>query len=658
MKKIILIIAFILGITIIDSCKKDEATKIEPISLSTEKSQYAPYEIVIIKPGENIFSAIAQSGKIKGVDVELTIYENTAAFVLPDFENGTYNLTFSLGDKYYEVPVNVTALQNISTADTYFSEMQTNMNDNISDLNDHIAALQTREGNTADVQALQNDLVFFQNQLNSYTSRYNSLSSEEKKVFAKTIAANKTTLDEYNSLTANFNQSASTLTVRDYETEVEISMGKFVASVIYTAGHIPFILAGGKVAAASAGNPGVILALGVVVTSFMVNVVSTATMAQNLTIKSLKPYEFINESGQKVFQKGVETVESAQAKYRSLVNSDGGNSTISTIVETYNSLKDKYNNFRNSLPSILRPSYVIASLKNTFTSTTRSVHNKYINITNVNNPNVTLQKIVQSDGSLTLKATTDATTDQTFTYDVEYTNSNFASNLKKTVNAKVLAIVLNYKLEIGTNNSDYSLIKTIRTLSEGDTFTTPNNISRMVRLTLDDIPVRVGQFGLQWTSLTFGEKPISSTDLVISNYAISVYDRTNLRSVTIPLNVTLINTAYSRIVDKTLTVKYFQNNFLAGTQTISFKKDGTYTKFYSDGTSAGSGNYVFTSVTSPNYTPCSSYIITGDVIGAIHLPGEAQNRFIPNFFIINGDNTIIANSSFGCNDGFERWEIQ
>lgn len=440
----------------LNSCSKDdtENENSAPVSLTTDKNEYAPHEIVTITTGENIFSAATQSGKINGVDVEIETDGNKAAFVLPEFENGTYNLTFSLGNKSYDASVKVKGLTNISSADTYFNEMQTNMNDYISDLSNHITVLQALEGNTAEVQALQNDLVFYQNQLNSYTSQYNSLSSEEKTKFAETIAANRATLDEYNALTADFNQSASTLrstqTVQDYEAQVEISKGKFVASVIYTVGHIPFILAGGKVATASAGNPGVLLALGVVVTSFMVNVVNTSTMAQTLTIKSLKPYEFIMESGQKIFQTGVETVENAQAKYRSVINSDGGNPTISTIVDTYNSLKDKYNNLRNSLPSIFRPSYVIASIKNTFTSTTRSIYNQYINIINVSNPNVTLQKIAQSDGSLKLKATTNASTDQTFTYDVEYTNGNFASNLKKSVSAKVTVNSCNLDEIVGT----------------------------------------------------------------------------------------------------------------------------------------------------------------------------------------------------------------
>ncbi|MBX2898755.1 MAG: hypothetical protein KF775_03850 [Cyclobacteriaceae bacterium] len=117
------LIVLVLGMTTINSCTKDEVTKTEAISLSTEKSQYAPHEIVTITTEENTFSAVTQSAKINGVDVELAIDDNKAAFVLPNFENGTYNLTFSISNKTYDVPVKVIALTSISSPDTYFSEM-------------------------------------------------------------------------------------------------------------------------------------------------------------------------------------------------------------------------------------------------------------------------------------------------------------------------------------------------------------------------------------------------------------------------------------------------------------------------------------------------------------------------------------------------------
>lgn len=102
---------------------------------------------------------------------------------------------------------------------------------------------------------------------------------------------------------------------------------------------------------------------------------------------------------------------------------------------------EKYNSFRNNLPEIFKPSFVMTSLKNTFNNTTRSIYNQYVSITNNSNPNVTLQQLNQADGSIKIKATTTASTDQSFTYDVNYTNSNFTSGLKKTVSAKVTAVV-------------------------------------------------------------------------------------------------------------------------------------------------------------------------------------------------------------------------
>ena len=261
----------------------------------------------------------------------------------------------------------------------------------------------------------------------------------------------------------------------------------------------------------------------------------------------------------------------------------------------------------------------------------------------------------QPDGSIKIKATTTATTDQTFTYNVNYTNSNFTNGLTKTVNAKVAVNNFNYKLEIGDNHPTYTNINTVKTLNKGDYFSTPNNVIRMVRLTLDGIPVKMASGGGTWTQFSFGQTPISSSDITISNYGVTLYDYTNLRSVTIPLNLTLTNSAYSRIVGNTFTVKHFRNNSLVNTQTISFKNDGTYTKLYSDGTSAGSGNYSFSKLISPSYVVCTSYIINDDVAGAIYLPAESQNVSIPNYFIINSNNTIKANSSYGCDDSWERW---
>jgi hypothetical protein len=48
-----------------------------------------------------------------------------------------------------------------------------------------------------------------------------------------------------------------------------------------------------------------------------------------------------------------------------------------------------------------------------------------------------LSQINQPDGSIKLKASTTVAGTQNFTYDINYVNANFTTNLKKTVNASV-----------------------------------------------------------------------------------------------------------------------------------------------------------------------------------------------------------------------------
>jgi len=441
MKKKVLFLTISLFIfLIINSCKRDEEAKqndIESINLTTNKNEYAPYEIITITSEQSIFPDSTIKAKINNVEVELLADGNNAAFLLPEFANGTYELTFSLADKNYSVPIKIAVLTNVLTPNEYFTEINVNINAKISELNGYISQLQLNGGDATQIQALKNDVVLFQNNMNNFSSQYNTLSAGDKLIFAKTIAANKPLIDEYNALISSFNESTSVLkgiqSVDNFESQVEVAMGKFVASKILTISLIPKIIL--CVSVGSFINPVAGMGLAIV---FIASAITTANDAEDLVNKSLKPFEFITESGESIFQTGMEKPEKVSVKYRSLIDSDSGNSTVNTIVVNFKELREKINNnLINKLPTVLKPSYRMSSLKNSFTSTAKSVYNQYINFTNVNNPNVTLQKIPQTDGSLKLKATTNATTDQAFTYDVEYTNTNFASNLKKTVTTKV-----------------------------------------------------------------------------------------------------------------------------------------------------------------------------------------------------------------------------
>jgi hypothetical protein len=447
----------------LNSCSKgEEVTKTETISLNTDKNEYAPYEIVTITTSENLFAVESFTAKINNVEIIVGANDNSASFVLPKFNNGIYNLSFTLNDKNYTVPITVASLSNILSADQYFTEIKTNMNEDIIDLNSQITKLEQNSTNPSEYANLQNDVVKYTNLLNDYTTAYNNLSDLDKQEFAKSMAANKVLVDKFDSLTAALQSSTSSLrlanqSVKDYEAEVEAASQAFYDSVGEMTQQIPKIAACAIVAYTPIHpiiNAGAILATGILVGNFMVNATKTINAAITLTEKALKPFEFNAETSQTIYETGVEKISNIQAKYRSLINSDGSNggngNTIITIAQKYNYFKDTYNAFISELPSIFRPSYIMTSLKNTYKSTSRAIHNKYVNITNVSNPKVALQQLDQADGSIKIKATTSATTDQTFTYDVNYTNGNFTNGLKKTVNAKVIVQSCDLNTILGT----------------------------------------------------------------------------------------------------------------------------------------------------------------------------------------------------------------
>lgn len=448
-----ILVSTILLFSLTSCSKESETVKAEPVSLNPEKSQYAPYEIVTITSSENLFTIKSFTAKINDIAVTIGSNENTASFVLPNLSNGNYDLSFTLNEKNYIVLITVASLSTVLSANEYFDEIKTSINQNITDLNLQITLLEQNSTSPNEYATLKNDLIKYTNLLNDYTNSYNNLSVIEKQEFAKTMAANKALIDEYNQLIKDLNSSTTSLktaqSVQDYEARVQISMAAYIKNIIKTAALVGAMSYTGSFIATP--NPwvsaGAVIATGFLFVEYCILLDKTCTASVTLTNKAIKPFELIAQTSQNVFISDIATDSNNQAKYRSLIESDSNDSnngsTINTITEKYNSIKKLINDAFNGLPSILRPSWRMPSLKNTYNSTTRSIFNKYISITNVNNPKVTLQQLNQADGSIKIKATTTETTDQIFTYDVNYMNSNFTNGLKKTVNAKVLAVNCN-----------------------------------------------------------------------------------------------------------------------------------------------------------------------------------------------------------------------
>lgn len=425
----------------------EEAYAAELIVLTTDKPQYAPFEVVTVTYPEDLSGIQPFTAKINNTEVTINFEGKIASFMLPNLPNGTHDLTFTYDKENFKVPVVVASLPNMLTPDEYFNEVKTSLSNNISELNTQITEMEQASGDPNEYAALRNDVAKYTEIANSAEASYNNLSPADKQDFARVMAASKYFLDRHNSVTESLKNNSISLykmqNVRDQETQVEISRAAFVANVIFTVAHIPAMVTLVKMVANP--NPwfsvGSALAGGLVFASYCVNVDETIIASQRLTSKSLKPFEFLIDGTKQVFNSGEAMVSGIQAKYRSLIGSDAENGsnggTIFEIVEKFNYFKNSYNSFTSKIPAKFRPGYVMTSLKNTYTSTTNYVHNKYVSIRNISNPNVTVEQLNQSDGSIKIKATTSATDEQSFTYDVFYTNENFTKGLSTTVNAKV-----------------------------------------------------------------------------------------------------------------------------------------------------------------------------------------------------------------------------
>ena len=252
-----------------------------------------------------------------------------------------------------------------------------------------------------------------------------------------------------------------------------------------------------------------------------------------------------------------------------------------------------------------------------------------------------------------VKITSTATTPFDFTLKVAYVrgldNQEFTRDIACSYNPNQY----NYKLQLGDYHPDYTKVSAVQTLGKGDALTVHNYVQRLVRLTLDGVPVKVGSFGLDWTPLVFGTVPTSATDIKNPEYPVTVYDATNQRSVTIMVNATLLNTAYAAIIGKTITVDYYQNNSKVGTTTFTYHADGTLTRA---GTFPSTGTYSWIVTQSPSYDQCTSGFLKDEFAGAVTMGGG--DIFTPGYLMIRSDGSFRANSSYGCTDRWERYDIR
>lgn len=208
----------------------------------------------------------------------------------------------------------------------------------------------------------------------------------------------------------------------------------------------------------------------------------------------------------------------------------------------------------------------------------------------------------------------------------------------------------NYALEIGNYHPDYSRIEPRQTIEPDQNLTLANYMTYMVRVTLDGVPVRVGEFGFDWMQYGFGETPTSGNDVVVNDHVVRIWDATHNRWAEVPLEtLRLTNRAYDLLVGKSFTIKRYANGEWTGVKTIRFDADGTYTSANMDGSGSQSAHYNWRGDLVTPYLPddCTYGIIQNEYIGAVHIGSLPLPGVVLHWLTVYEDGSVGPN--IGCN---------
>lgn len=445
-----------------DELNKDEEKEQVSIKLETGANAdgFKPLSLVQVKLTDILVDKFETSATLLDKSVKIAVINNTANFLVPEVQAGTYDLNFSVRDKKYVLNLKVLASGSVSDATVYADQIASGIDKSISDLK----AQANNDQLPADIKmSALADAEKYKALFEEYGNEYNQLSATEKLVFAKVIAANMDWIQEIKSSLASINKTTQGLkttravnnivSIQDYEQQQNQLIEQWLRStysltrniakltavilVMPVTGAIPFV-----------GTIGTGVALAYMATAVISSLSQNLAILGELMDVTFAPYQNLTfgSFSTEVYSNAQAKVYTASASFRKLMVGDETNAefgtTISGLLTAYNTFKTEVGDLLNKLPAKFKPNISISGLKSSLQSAVRNIHNKYISVSNISNSKVQLTVDKQSDGTVKLTASTTATTDQTFTYDLSYANSAFSSaNMKKTISATVKAEV-------------------------------------------------------------------------------------------------------------------------------------------------------------------------------------------------------------------------
>lgn len=666
MKKVIIILltVFVFGCSKEDS--SDNQPSINKAIISTEKNNLKDAEIAFINVDNLTLVKDSYNSNLGEISLKLfKVNDSTLTFVVPtNIDSGKYELSTDFSNNSLQFDISTEELSSSST------EIMSNF---IGNYEEDIDNTIEQFGNNNVPQ----ELLTAKAKIQQAASDFENLSEQDKIVAAKFIQNNSEGFKEFeNELDEMLNNDNSTSKKnnRFNKSNLNCNTGCIFAQGVKILGSAALI----KLSAPVGVIAGLVIGIDVGLSyltgkrSYLLSKLKLALgkafniayFAQNnlADVTFEKTDEFVSDltnfkksSSERVkFQNETPISIKIKPYYRTLniEDKEHPNGNISTFVSLYSKFKTIWDNKLASkfgqLPTFNdNEEQKFADELSQFT----------IQISD-NSENVSVSDITGTVEDFKVTFTNNTDTEQNFSFDIIFNDDGIIA--KKSIEAILSIKIYNYKLQIGNYNPDYTQISPLKTLENGDAITIPNYMTQMVRLTLDDVPVPVGQFGLGWTGITFGEIPSSNNDINNPDYSVTVRDSENNRNVSFKLNVTLTNQSYRRFIGGTINADGGSNGTPNGTpRTITINNDKSYSVKYNDGSDAVSGTLSFIDVISESHNSCSTYTDTRKKVGCIRLSSGSSGLFLwfPEYIYLFEDGSLGANSFYGCNDRPQTWHL-
>jgi len=300
-----------------------------------------------------------------------------------------------------------------------------------------------------------NDLQTISGIINNIYAQYNSLTPAEKQEFARTLAANQWWLDEVNTATNTLIQDVVTYknqaVVLNYEDRVMLSIFRFETALTVVLLHIPQValwVGGGAtfgtfIIPGLGSGLGAALGAGVGISLMLSDVQLLMASIDRMVNTAMLPTEtwFCNKTNDFVgFTNMAAKTVTVNMTYRTVYNADANTSTpiAQRFIKGMADLRSGLNTIAQYLPASLRQSKIIQSVTN-YRTLPLAVNSQQLTVSDISNSNVNLVNTDKTDGILALTFKNNASTDQSFSFKLNYNNSDFGS-FTKVIDANITGV--------------------------------------------------------------------------------------------------------------------------------------------------------------------------------------------------------------------------